>query len=535
MIDFKCTEYVRGDKNVIKIQTDKIAIEIKERNGIKQEKGITLITLVITIIVLLILSAISISTIISNTGILKQAEKAEFLNEYTTYKEVMELIEGEDNLEQYVDENKTLETSLTYNIIHGSRLEEYLSNVEKEIMDRIIKIDGEIIYITDEFNENTKNLESIGYKIVASEDIEYVIELKIIENLIELSNLYGYSEIGKQVETIAYPDTVYIAGISFGDGWNVLGDGDENGSNTNILKEIEEIGKFTLTEEEKAYLKNSPYIVNYIENDYVLSINGKETRDEEVEYNYTYSYNYPIPIGYISNNIYAAVTEKSDKTEENYGAFLEVNKEKELTYVQDKYGNEGLVSEGNPVAMPLNDSEVNINEQYTLSILVQGTTNQKTSSGTGSTVFYPDGKNYYGATIIAISSGMEKYTAWISMAEGYLRVYVYSSINISKGFTYVDISEFDNKFMHIMITAQKGTDAKLYINGTLKSTFEIENNTFNNTEITLGDLRPGRGLFYNGNIYDVIIYDRVLTENEIEYTWNYVKKQYHIDETGTQY
>ncbi len=517
------------------IQKVKSHIKLRNAKELNAEKGITLISLVLTIIILLILATITMSMILSDTGILGQAQNAEFLTEYASYKEAMDLIEGEDVLEEHLEESEDPETSLTYNIIRGTRLPEILPNVEQEVMDKIIKIDGELIYITDEFNENTKDLQSIGYRIVAKKDIEYMIELQMIENLVELSNKYDYLEIGKQVETIAYPDTVYIVGLAFGDGWNVLGDGDENGDNTNILKEIEELDKFILTEEEKSYLKNSPYVVSYETNDYVLSIDGKQTSTQETENDYTYSYNYPIPIGYISNNIYAAVTEKADKTEENYGEFEEVNKEEVIEYTEDKYGNIGFVANGNPVAMPLQDSEVNINEQYTLSVLIEGTTNQKTTSGTGSTVYYPDGKRYYGATVIAISSGMEKYTAWISMAEGYLRVYVYSTINISKGFTYVDVSEFDNKYMHIVITAQKGRDANLYINGSLKSTFAIDNYTFNNTEITLGDLRPGRGLFYNGNIYDVLVYDRVLTKNEIDYTWNYVKRQYNIDETGTQY
>ncbi len=502
-----------------------------ERKIQTQDKGITIISLVITIIVLLILSGIVLAMISANSGILSQTEKAKIVTEYSSYKEAMELAEANDVLKRNLEPDR-IETSLTYNILYGTRIKEVIPNVEEDIMERIISIDGEIIYIADEFNEDTESLESIGYKIVSTSDIEYMIELEMIENLIALSNKYDYLEIGKEVETIAYPSSIYIVGLKFGDGWNVLGDGDEDGNNTNILREIEELGKFILTDEEKSYFKNSPYIINYQENDYTLSIKGKDTQGE---INYTYSYNYPIPIGYISNNIYAAVTEKSEKTEENYGQFIEVNKAEALQYTEDKYGNIGLVANGNPVAMPLSDEEVNINEQYTLSVLINGTTNQKTTSGTGSTVFYPDGRKYYGATIIAISSGMEKYTAWISMAEGYLRVYVYSTINISKGFTYVDVSEYDNKFMHIMITAQKGENANLYINGELKSTFPVDDYTFNNTEITLGDLRPGRKLFYNGNIYDVIAYDRILTTNEIEYTWNYVKKQYHIDESGTQY
>ncbi len=497
-----------------------------------KSKGITLISIVILVIVLLILSSVSISLILGEQGIITQSQTSGLLTEFAGYKESIEILKTNNIIEENTEQ--VIEDSLTYNIIFGEEIKTLMPHVDEQVLDKIIYLDNELIYISDEINQETKALETIGYKIVSSSDIEYQIELKMIENLIELSNIYNYPKIGKAVETIEYTESIYIAGNKFGSGWNVLGDGDGNGLNSNVIKEIEELDKFILSEKEKSYFKNSPYLLNYTQNNYVLSINGKEIVVNGEEKKYIYSYNYDIPVEYISNNIFAAVTQNAEKTVEQYGEFYSTNKDNDLEYNEDKYGHTGLILGENSVSMPINDNDIHVNEEYSLSVLVEGTTNQINLDNYAGSL-YPDGNSYFGGTIIAISSGWDKYTAWLSVANNYLRVYVYSEISIEKGYTYVDISEFDNKFMHILITAKKGGYANLYINGVLKSTFQVDDYTFDNTEITLGDLRPNRGLMYEGTIYDVVVYDRLLTEGEIEYTWNYVKNEYNLDETGTQY
>ncbi len=494
-------------------------------------QGITLISVVITIIVLLILTSVSIALLLGETGILNQANKAKIISEFSSYEEAMKLVEADDVMNDLIEGKK--QTSLRYNIYSGQELAKILPNVEQEIMDRIMYIDGEMIYIADEINQDVIEIENAGYQIILKEDVNYRIELEMIENLVELTNIYGYEQIGKQIETIYYPNSVYVGLNKFGAGWNILGNGDTSSENTNIIKEIEELGVFELTEEDKMYLKNSPYLVTY-ENEYVQSINGKMTSVGTDREKIRYSYNYDQEDGYLSNNIFTAITEDSEKDADSFGEFSSVNKDSDLEYREDKYGHTGLVTGENPVSVPLDDKEVHVNEEYTLSILVEGPTNQGYPKETCGSL-YPDGVKYFGGTVIAISSGWDKYTAWISVAENYLRVYAYSTIDVTKGFTYVDISEYQDKFMHIQLTAQNGGEAQLYINGELKSTFLVDNYTFDNTEVTLGDLRPGRGLMYTGTIYDVIVYDRILTEQELLNTWKYVKTEYNIDETGTQY
>lgn len=57
----------------------------------KNNKGITLISLVVTLIVLIILAGVSINLTLGENGILMQAEKAKMEQEVTQIKEMLEL------------------------------------------------------------------------------------------------------------------------------------------------------------------------------------------------------------------------------------------------------------------------------------------------------------------------------------------------------------------------------------------------------------------------------------------------------------
>lgn len=53
--------------------------------------------------------------------------------------------------------------------------------------------------------------------------------------------------------------------------------------------------------------------------------------------------------------------------------------------------------------------------------------------------------------------------------------------------------------------------------------------TGNFNQAIIGDLRPLRGIKFKGNLYDIAVYNRVLTSEEIQHNWNYSKENWHID------
>ena len=66
----------------------------------KKEKGITLIALAVTIIVMLILAGVTISTLISENGIITQGQKAKLANKIAQIREEIELAQANKFLEK---------------------------------------------------------------------------------------------------------------------------------------------------------------------------------------------------------------------------------------------------------------------------------------------------------------------------------------------------------------------------------------------------------------------------------------------------
>ena len=65
--------------------------QVKEKQKKYQEKGITLLALVITIIVLLILAGVTVSSLLGDSGIIKNATEVQILTELSNVKEALEL------------------------------------------------------------------------------------------------------------------------------------------------------------------------------------------------------------------------------------------------------------------------------------------------------------------------------------------------------------------------------------------------------------------------------------------------------------
>jgi len=141
----------------------------------------------------------------------------------------------------------------------------------------------------------------------------------------------------------------------------------------------------------------------------------------------------------------------------------------------------------------------------------------------------------FGGTIASIGNGNRNYLTWISLYKGYLHIYSYylgyAKSNIEKeivepGFLSYDITKYSNTTFNIQITATKTGKTNVYINGQALTSFESGGEDIETTHVTIGDLRPLRCLKFNGKIYDFAMYDKVLTEEEIQLNWKHAKNEW---------
>ena len=163
------------------------------------------------------------------------------------------------------------------------------------------------------------------------------------------------------------------------------------------------------------------------------------------------------------------------------------------------------------------------------------------------TTVFPDTLNQEGeptgefpATILAISQDYGLYLTWIGIYKNYLHVYSYhdgsSYSNNNKytkitGFISFDISKYEGKILNLQITATKGGTTSIYINGDVQNpvTFTSGNKNIKYNVATIGDLRPTRGLRFKGKMYDIAIYNRVLSKDEVMHNWNYANNRWNIE------
>ena len=153
---------------------------------INKQKGITLIALIITIIVLFILAVISVATLTGENGLLNKANIAKEESKKAEYKEELELIGQELQIEQ-----------MTENITDKEYMDKYEEKIEEDVMFKEAKVS----------NPTTEN-DTIVIIVITKEGYVY----KITKTKVDF--------IGKQGET-APPDLEEsdIEGICNPDGW----------------------------------------------------------------------------------------------------------------------------------------------------------------------------------------------------------------------------------------------------------------------------------------------------------------------------
>lgn len=180
-----------------------------------------------------------------------------------------------------------------------------------------------------------------------------------------------------------------------------------------------------------------------------------------------------------------------------------------------------VLDNNNAVAILTEENAAPIDDEFTIHLTFKGPINQTPAAGG------------YAGTIVAIANKQSNnFLAWIGVYKKHLHVYTFTksshyNINYSNtvtGFASIPLdSKYDNKIMNVQVTSKKGNQTKVYINGTLARTFTSGNENINVAQTTVGDLRPYRNLKYTGVLYEIEIYDRVISQSEINSNWEHSK------------
>ncbi len=215
------------------------------------------------------------------------------------------------------------------------------------------------------------------------------------------------------------------------------------------------------------------------------------------------------------------------RNEESWGQYDRVTVENgetpNLTYVTDENGNigfEGKVGSAVTAKIPVEEP---VNEFYSLTATIKVDITKN--------VLDKD----LGGTVVAISPVWGQQIAWIAVKANKLEIYSYQYyspfLNQGDGYISVDITEYNNQYINIILTGENGGKSNLYINGEFVREFNSGRLEFQNEpELTIGDLRPNRGLYFIGTIYNFVLYNRVVEDYEVRSIWNFYQEKLGITE-----
>jgi len=165
-----------------------------------------------------------------------------------------------------------------------------------------------------------------------------------------------------------------------------------------------------------------------------------------------------------------------------------------------------------------------LDSEYTVYITAKGDTSQHCDR--------------FPATLVAISESQKKYLTWFGYYINYFYIVSYRNDNPVHGqeaekafktFGETNIADHSNKITNFQVTGVRGGKTKVYVNGELKLEFDSGDDSISHASISIGDLRVGRNLKFEGNIYDFAFYTKALTEDEITQNYKYANSLYNIE------
>lgn len=201
-----------------------------------------------------------------------------------------------------------------------------------------------------------------------------------------------------------------------------------------------------------------------------------------------------------------------------------------------------ILDEDNPV-MVFEKSDFDYKEEYSVYITVKGDIDQCPKTETGeedrwgpSTIFAMSGEQ------VNVIGNVVNRLCWFGYRKGCFQIYSYlgstspSDVNgefydpeTFPGFLSKTMPrQYDNQIVNIQITANTNRKTNIYLNGELWTSYDSGNGTGEFFEATIGDLRALRGVKFIGNFYDISVYPRKLTEEEVKQNWEYARDKWNI-------
>jgi hypothetical protein len=127
----------------------------------------------------------------------------------------------------------------------------------------------------------------------------------------------------------------------------------------------------------------------------------------------------------------------------------------------------------------------------------------------------------YGFTIMASAVSGEGYPLWLAARDTEIRLWAYESTPSVGGWRQTTGANLTTgNWFHIVATAIKTGDTKVFVNGVEKLSFTNDGESNWTNIFTLGDLRPARAIYFDGAIEEVRISDSIRSANWIKTSYN---------------
>ena len=489
-------------------------------------KGITLVSLVITIIVMLILAGVSLSMVLGDGSVLDQAKNASTATVLASIKEEFELNKTGRKMQELVKNNgqpnKGKEVvnpdgSVSYVndsgiYAFGEDVKTYIPNIDEGYIGKIGIFNDEIIFVGEDLTDEEKaSAAGQGIATMNDEDYKYMFLMKKLEGAL----LAKKDAATKPGTALSLATQIDIAGIKYGASWYRI--------------DVGNLAALGFTPEEITIMDQYDPFVGRFDSGEVLSDPGRtmyaDNPDKKI-HKYTFNY-FGEKDGIVVADMVTGVDPSSTRDAGRFGDFIAADG----SFVYDTSDNNALKFTGGAIGeIPINSS-IHINTAYSINITVKCDVFQQSPESTTQSTFPTGVTAKHHRSMIAISDDPNEYVCWMGVDGGILRVYNYRQIlstqtwnSNKKGFLWVDVSEYDNKYMNIQFTVEREGKARLYINGELKAEGDAGYEQYTYKTLTIGDLRRDRELKYLGNMYNVSIYAKALTATEVKQNYEAVKK-----------
>ena len=314
-------------------------------------RGITLVSLVITIIVMLFLAGVSLSMIMGDTSVLKQASRATISKKLSEIKEEYEVQALGHEIQAKVNRTESKNASAC---VMGEDLKEFIPSLDEEYINKLAIFGGDLVFLDEGATEEEKQIAAdLGYKTMNAEDYYYMFNMyKLEEALIAHkgdSPLPG-TKLGGGGAT-----PIEIAGIIYGDTWYRI-----DASNLTAL------GFSAEDAATDKYGKYAPFVGRFVTGE-VLSDLGKEmyTGTPKVKHMHTFNY-IGEKDGIVVSDLLAGVDKTSEKSATKFGAFTAANG---TFNVDETDGSLNFSGSGSIGELGL-DQNVHINQEYSINITV---------------------------------------------------------------------------------------------------------------------------------------------------------------------